>query len=180
MSFKPKTKGRRKVITIQQKQEIINKFEQGFKKRVLCTEYGLPPSTVSTICTQKERLKSVKVIDKSTRVFKNRSFIVEVEKRLLMWIKEKLKTGDQINVEVIREKALNIYEHVKKSFPRSSDYEIRPFKASRGWFHKFKKRAEIANLVSTITIFLINATLHRFESRGCQTALIIIDRHACY
>ncbi|XP_042229138.1 tigger transposable element-derived protein 1-like isoform X1 [Homarus americanus] len=137
----------RKAISIQVKQEIIKKHEKGIRTNALCKEYDLSSSTVSTIIAQKDKFKSVKVRDKSTRVFKGRSLIAETERLLLIWVKEKQMKGDPISAEFICKRAREIYEHLKEDQPSSSETVFEDFKASKGWFDKFKKRTGIYYVV---------------------------------
>jgi predicted transcriptional regulator len=62
----------RKTISVQVKQEIIEKNERGVKIRALVSEYGLPQSTISTVIQQKDRCKATSVKDTLSRILKVR------------------------------------------------------------------------------------------------------------
>ena len=57
--------------------------------------------------------------------------------------------GDNISESFICEKALEIYDDLVKKKPGTSDYTFE-FKASRGWFEKYKNRSKIHNVVGHI------------------------------
>ena len=69
----------------------------------------------------------------------------EVEKLLLIWIKEIELDGNSICEGIICEKALRIYSNLLKDTPSTSAEGecVFTFKASRGWFEKFKHRSGI-------------------------------------
>ncbi|XP_068203572.1 tigger transposable element-derived protein 1-like [Palaemon carinicauda] len=72
-----------------------------------------------------------------------------MERLLLIWIKDKAVVGDTITETIICEKASAIYCDLKAADSgggagvRSTNRTTEEFKASRGWFVKFKRRTEI-------------------------------------
>ncbi|XP_022909635.2 tigger transposable element-derived protein 1-like [Onthophagus taurus] len=71
----------------------------------------------------------------------------DVERLLLIWINEKQLQHATINENTICEKAKAIFADLVKKTPGSSTAEKTVFKASRGWFEKFKRRTGIHSVV---------------------------------
>ncbi|GFR30498.1 tigger transposable element-derived protein 1 [Trichonephila clavata] len=127
------------------KQEIIRRSECGVKQCDLVKEFGLNKTTIFTILTNKDAIKSAKVAKGVSKLFneKHRSSIHEEMERLLaIWIKDRQVKGDVTTQDIICHKAKIIYEDLKKNIPGSSSNQDNKedFKASRGWFFRFKKR----------------------------------------
>ncbi|XP_067134160.1 tigger transposable element-derived protein 1-like isoform X1 [Centruroides vittatus] len=129
--------------TIELKKEIIRKHEGGVRVSDLALQFGLAKSSICTILKNKEAIKDANVAKGVTVITKQRSqTLEEVEKLLLIWINEKQLAGNSLSKAVICEKARLLYQDLLKKTPGSSS-EINGFKASRGWFEKFKKRSGI-------------------------------------
>ena len=139
---------KRKVVrkTIEFKKELITKYESGMRVSVLAKEFGMAKSTISTILKNKDQLKASEVAKGSSVLSKQRPQVLEeVEKLLLIFINEKQLSGDSLSEDAICAKAKILYEDIKKDpiiVPEGFD-----FKASRGWFEKFKKRSGIHSVV---------------------------------
>ncbi|KAM3922863.1 tigger transposable element-derived protein 1-like [Leptodactylus fuscus] len=139
-------KGKRKAVrtTIELKKEIIGKYEQGTRVSDLSAEYGMPKSTISTFLKNKAVIKAASVAKGVTLLTKQRPQIMEeMEKLLLIFIKEKELAGDSINEVVICEKALQIFSDLNTETPGTSGEGAFTFKASRGWFENFRHRSGI-------------------------------------
>ena len=139
---------KRKVVrkTIEFKKELLTKYESGMRVSVLAKEFGMAKSTISTILKNKDQLKASEVAKGSSVLSKQRPQVLEeVEKLLLIFINEKQLSGDSLSEDAICAKAKILYEDIKKDpiiVPEGFD-----FKASRGWFEKFKKRSGIHSVV---------------------------------
>ena len=147
---------RKKVsLALEIKQEIIAKHERGVRVSDLAKQYGRNMSTISTILKQKDAIKAVKPSKGITIISKRRSpTLEEMERLLLIWIKDKEMAGDTITEVIICEKACAIYADLKAAEDNggdagesSTDPTFEEFKASRGWFEKFKKRTGIHSVV---------------------------------
>ncbi|XP_059558184.1 tigger transposable element-derived protein 1-like isoform X1 [Myotis daubentonii] len=139
------TKVKRKVVrtTIELKKEIIANYDKGVRVSDLATKYGMAKSTISTILKHKEAIKKADVAKGVTVLTKQRSqAIEEVEKLLLIWVNEKQLAGDSISEAMICEKAKMLHTDLLRDSPEMSA-QNGSFKASRGWFDKFKKRSGI-------------------------------------
>ncbi|GFQ76632.1 tigger transposable element-derived protein 1 [Trichonephila clavata] len=126
------------------KQEIIRRSECGVKQCDLVKEFGLNKTTIFTILTNKDAIKSAKVAKGVSKLFneKHRSSIHEEMERLLaIWIKDRQVKGDVTTQDIICHKAKIIYEDLKKNIPGSSSNQDNKedFKASRGGFLDLRK-----------------------------------------
>ncbi|KAL3977070.1 U1 small nuclear ribonucleoprotein A [Sarotherodon galilaeus] len=140
-------KKKRKVLSMETKREIIDKYERGVKLSDIAREYGRNPSTIGTILKQKEVIKAAKP-----------SMGTTMERLLLVWIKDKGRTGDTLTETIICEKASSIYNDLvskaasdEQPTASTSSQEAPPtspeFRASHGWFDQFKKRTGIHYVV---------------------------------
>nr|XP_034981426.1 glutamate-rich protein 5 isoform X1 [Zootoca vivipara]XP_034981427.1 glutamate-rich protein 5 isoform X1 [Zootoca vivipara] len=142
-------KGKRTInrATIEVKKQIISKHESGVRVSDLATQFGMAKSTICTILKNKEAIKGANVAKGVKTLTRQRTqTIEEVEKLLLIWIKEKQLAGDSISESIICEKALHLHADLIRNTPgASAEGEI--FKASRGWFDNFKRRSGIHSVV---------------------------------
>ena len=145
-------KKKRSVLSIETKQEIISKHERGIRIIDLAKEYGRNPSTIATLLKQKDALKATTPSKGLTVMSKRRTAIHdEMERLLLLWIKEKEIAGDTVTETIICEKATAIFSDLVTQDVgegASSQESATPeFKASRGWFDRFKRRSGIHSVV---------------------------------
>ena len=113
----------------------------------LAREYSMEKSIISTILKNKEAVKSSDVAMGVSAISKQRLQVLEeVEKLLMIFINEKQLAGDSFSEEMICAKGLEMYNDLLKKDP-SLIVEGSDFKASRGWFEKFKRRSGIHNMV---------------------------------
>ncbi|XP_064090794.1 tigger transposable element-derived protein 1-like [Macrobrachium nipponense] len=98
---------------------------------------------------QKDAIKSAKTAKGTTILSQLRTNVhEEMEKLLLVWLKEKELAGDTVTESIICEKARVIYADLKKEEASTSEGGAEDtFKASRGWFDNFKKRSGIHSVV---------------------------------
>ncbi|XP_068210312.1 putative CENPB DNA-binding domain-containing protein 1 [Palaemon carinicauda] len=90
--------------------EIIKKYEAGIRLSAIAKEYVRSPSTIGTILKQKEAIKAI-TPSKGLTVFSSRKSHVqdEMERLLLVWIKDKEMAGDTITKEITYRKASIIF-----------------------------------------------------------------------
>ena len=151
-----KGKEKRKIVrtTIELKKEIIAKYENGVRVSDLALQYGMAKSTISTFLKNKDMIKKANVAKGVTVISKQRPQIMEeMEKLLLIFIREKQMAGESVSETLICERALHIYEDLMKKSASTSSGEggegesesdsAFTFKASRGWFEKFRNRTGI-------------------------------------
>ncbi|XP_017778291.1 PREDICTED: uncharacterized protein LOC108563956 [Nicrophorus vespilloides] len=139
-------KVKRKTVrtTIEVKKVIISEHERGVRVSDLALQFGMPKSTVCTILKNKVAIKEADVAKGVKVLTKQRPKMLEqVEKLLLIWINEKQLAGDRVSEGMICEKARQLSDDLLKKDPATSaDTEV--FKASKGWFQKFKRRSGIS------------------------------------
>lgn len=147
-------KRKKEPLSLEIKKEIIAKYERGVRVSDIAKQYGRSMSTISTVMKQKEAIKAVQASKGTTIISKRRSpTIEEMERLLLIWIKDKEIAGDTITEVVICEKACAIYADLKAADnggdagESSADPTLEEFKGSHGWFEKFKKRTGIHSVV---------------------------------
>lgn len=141
----------KKMISMEDKHEIIAKHERGVRIIDLANEYGRNPSTISTIIKQKDAIKKLQPSKGVTIISKLRTDVHdEMERLLLLWIKEKEFAGDSVSESIICEKASTIFNDLKRDAAETegeSSQGCEEFKASRGWFDNFKKRTGIHSVI---------------------------------
>ncbi|KAH0619380.1 hypothetical protein JD844_030392, partial [Phrynosoma platyrhinos] len=117
----------------------------------IAKEYGRNPSTIGTILKHKEALKAVTPSKGISVLSKRRSALHdEMERLLLLWIKRKEIAGDTVTEMVIYEKAMAIFNDLVKKDGGEGTSASQPsqeFKASHGWFERFKRRTGIHSVV---------------------------------
>ncbi|XP_068208380.1 putative CENPB DNA-binding domain-containing protein 1 [Palaemon carinicauda] len=134
---------KKRMKTMEIKHEIIEKHESGVKVTELTRQYERSMSTICTILKQKDAIKSNKPSKGVTLLSKLHSDIHdEIERLLLIWIKEKQWAEDSVTETIICEKASRIYDDLKgkQSAKRGeTSMPAEAFKASRGGLDNFKK-----------------------------------------
>ena len=146
-------KKKRALLSIQTKQEMIEKYERGMRLSDIAKEYGRNPSTIGTLLKQKEAIKATTPSKGLSVISKKRSSVNdEMERLLLIWIKDKEIAADTVTETIICEKATAIFNDLvtrdADAGEGTSAQEPRPdFKALRGWFEKFKRRTGIHSVV---------------------------------
>ena len=144
---------RKRMLSLETKMDIIRKYESGVRLTTIAKEYDRNPSTIGTIIKQKEDIKKATPAKGVTILSSKRTKVHdEMEKLLLLWIKEKEIAGDTLTESIICHKASAIFRDLIDSSDDagegSSKQQAPPqFKASSGWFDRFKKRSGIHSVV---------------------------------
>nr|XP_053634361.1 tigger transposable element-derived protein 1-like [Cherax quadricarinatus] len=129
------------------KKEIIAKYESGVRVSKLARLYTKPQSTIATIVAKKTAIKEAVLAKGATMFSKLRSQVIEdIERLLLVWINEKQIAGDSISQAIICEKARKLHEDLIRKMPATSG-DVSEFKASKGWFERFKNRSGIHSVI---------------------------------
>ncbi|XP_068222113.1 tigger transposable element-derived protein 1-like [Palaemon carinicauda] len=147
-------KKKKTMLSMETKLEIGKKYESGMRLIVIVKEYGRNPSTIDTILKQKAAIKGP-TPTKGVTIFYNKRTHVhdEMERLLLVWIKDKEISGDTITETTICQKDCDIFGDLVRSQAKegagegTSQQEPPEFKASRGWFEKFQRRTGIHSVV---------------------------------
>lgn len=129
----------KKRLNIQQKIEILTKLDKGTSGSALAKEYGVVESTISYIKSKKSEILSAATNQKENRTKKNvrEAKFPELEEKLYTWFLDQRARNCPINSLILKAKAKDLFEKV---YP---DRDLDTFRASEGWFHKFKQRVGI-------------------------------------
>jgi hypothetical protein len=148
-----KVKKDRRSLSVAQKLDIIKRLDRGERSKDICAAFNLSSSTVRSIYLQKDKLQDVAQSSVSDahlhRIKKSRDAILEqLEKLLLHWLDSHARKHSTLPFNVIQEKALSLFSDLKRKAedegnPVSADFD---FKASHGWFERFKKRANLQRI----------------------------------
>ena len=71
--------------------------------------------------------------------------MVKMERALMIWLEDCIAKKIPVCGNLIRRKALKIYEHLKGT-DHSSSQQNHSFTASKGWFEKLKQRYSLHNI----------------------------------
>lgn len=146
-----KPKRRRKVLTLHEKMTILKKIEQGRRYSSVAREYDINESSVRTIKKNENKIKTsvsmlVDCASVKTTCLSRRDIIMEQMEHLLsVWIDEQTNNNVPITSNMIRDEARIIYNRLKAQKPHSENMET-SFCASKGWFDKYRKRANLQNV----------------------------------
>lgn len=103
--------------------------------------FGMVKSTLSTILKSKDPFKASDIVKGLTVFIKQRPQVLkEVQKLLFSFINELQSAGDSVSENEICSKAQQLYGDFITKYPRLVP-EGFDFKASGGWFEKFRKRS---------------------------------------
>lgn len=146
------TTRKRRSINFEMKIYIIKSYERGDTLTCIANTLGLNRSTVRTILNDKDRiLQHVKELApmQSTIISKKRSsFLENMENCLIAWLEDMNNRGIQVSIYEIQQQALSIYEQFKQELGERAR-EVPNFRASRGWYSRFKTRASLRNIMVT-------------------------------
>ena len=139
---------KRKAISMEVKSEIIKRHEEGESCASIGRKMELARTTVVTIVKDRERiLNHIKGSTpmSSTCITKQRSqLIIEMERLLVLWLDDQRQRRMPVSLLVMQEKARRLFETLKSQQPPGSQEE--QFQASKGWFNRFKARANLHNI----------------------------------
>ncbi|XP_018430489.1 PREDICTED: tigger transposable element-derived protein 1-like [Nanorana parkeri] len=141
-------KKERRSITLEKKMEVVRRMEDGETRSNVCRIMKLPPSTVSTIIRNADKIKAsiqhaTPVSAAQTRYSRSK-LLEKMEKLLSLWVHDLNKKNIPTTQAVITEKAKSIFEDLKKK--EGGD---ETFLASKGWFMRFKSRTKCPSVKVT-------------------------------
>jgi hypothetical protein len=145
-SVKP-VKREKKVMTLVQKVEVLDKLASGMGASSVGRLFGVNESTVRYIRKIEKQIRetvgqSAPGSAKVSCVVRDRA-LVKMEKALSLWMEDMSQKNVPIDQNVIREKARSLYEQFRQTGSAggpSSEGDQQTFNASKGWFEKFKTR----------------------------------------
>lgn len=138
----------RKTLKLEQKYKWIQLVEGGVKKRDVCAKYGVKPSSLRTIVKNKDKIRtqvqnSSDLANRKT-AYSRAPALVLLEKALLIWIEDNTRKKLPMSGELIKEKALRLYNAQKMENPSLTTSP--DFCASNGWFDRFRNRHSLKNI----------------------------------
>ena len=121
------------MMPIQLKKEIIQKHENSMRVIELARLYNHSMSMISTVLKQKDAIK-ITTSKKGTTILSQlrTDFHREMEKLLLVWLKDKELANDTMMEGMICEKPRTIYADLKREAALTSGAVEDSFKASYG------------------------------------------------
>ena len=128
--------GKRKRVSLGEKYKAITDLESGLKPSKVAEKYDVPRNMKSTWLQKKEEIKSafksgeVSSKRKNMRIRQNDN----LEKALFSWFKKMRTNNLPVNGTVVKEKAISY----------AKELQIEGFKASNGWFERWKSRFNVS------------------------------------
>lgn len=147
MSADRKTSFKRKFISLETKITILNRLLNGERVTDISKSLNLNEATIRTIKKNEKEIRSAVAAGSSTSArysARPRMPIIEkMEKALSIWIDDCCTKRIPLGGNMIRAKAVKIYNRLKEI----GESSINPdFVGSKGWLEKFKKRYAIHNV----------------------------------
>lgn len=131
--------------------KILDRLKSGEKVIIIAKDLNLNEATIRTIKRNEDRIRST--VSSGSPISLNRTARIKdtimnkMEKCLMIWIEDCRSRSSPLNSYVIKQKAMKIYEHVKNlEGVSSNESHDREFKASKGWFDRFRRRFSLRNM----------------------------------
>uniref|UniRef100_A0A8C4Q776 HTH CENPB-type domain-containing protein n=1 Tax=Eptatretus burgeri TaxID=7764 RepID=A0A8C4Q776_EPTBU len=145
---------KRQRITLVQKVEILDKLDKGEGSSSVARGFGLNESTVRTVKRNETKIResvaATAPYGAQVSCYTRDTTLQNMEKALIRWIEDQVQRRVPLDGPVIREKAKRLFEDMKPDTPstsrESSVVKHTHFRASTGWFEKFKKRYALRNV----------------------------------
>ena len=137
----------RKAITMEEKLEVIRRYDRGESTNAIRGAMNFPESTLRTIRKDREKiLGAVKAgaSSLSTKLSGQSDIMRRLEKMVYTWMSHRKHQGLSATYDDTKRKALEVYEHLKNKEEDKSS--VPDFTASTGWFYKFKSRFGFHNV----------------------------------
>ena len=140
---------KRTFISILDKIQILNRLKDGEKVSSIAKSFNLNESTSRTVKKNEEKIRrtmangcpsGVKRVTRTRHVN-----MVKMEHALMIWLEDCIAKKIPVCGNLIKQKALKIYEHLKGT-DHSSSQQNHSFTASKGWFEKLKQRYSLHNI----------------------------------
>lgn len=142
----------RQSISLNTKVDIVMRHEKGERLVDISRSLHLAPSSVRTILNSTDKIKAIAATampGTALRITKVRDSTMEsMEHMLSLWIEDQTQRNAPPSWIKIREKAKSLWEALKtrEAGGLGSEVSQETFKASHGWFERYKKRAHLHNL----------------------------------
>lgn len=127
---------KRKVLSVDEKVQIIDAIVKGEKKKDVAARFGIPANSLSTVLKSKENiLAAVAAGTSTTRKKLRRATYDDVDKAMFTWFLEMLATQVPLTGAILQRQALNF----------ANMLGCDDFRGSSGWLEKFKMRHAIVS-----------------------------------
>ena len=138
---------KRKFISLEEKIKILDRLVKGEKASQIAKSLNLNEATVRTIKKSEKEIRSAVVAGSAICAkysARPRAQIIEkMEKALNIWIDDCCQKRIPLGGNLIKQKALKIYNHLKEN----GESSVNPnFLASNGWLEKFKRRFSLHSM----------------------------------
>lgn len=142
---------KRKFISLEDKVEILNRLKDGERISSVGKSFDLNESTIRTLKRNEEKIRKTMADGcplGAKRTTRNRDIdIVKMERDLMIWLYDCIAKNIPVNGNHIKEKALQIYNHlIEIRGPSADDKKQSKFSASKGWLENLKKRYSLHNI----------------------------------
>ena len=147
MAAKKSIKRPHKTLTIHQKLSLLDDIDKK-SYTVLCDEYGIGRSTISSIKKQDDELRDYKIkmlemgFKRPTKTMKL-SYDEELEKAVYFWFIQKREEGIPISGPILQAKVRVLNQQIQEQRIESSS---KVFTTSAGWLWRFCQRHNIREL----------------------------------
>ncbi|KAM4663440.1 putative CENPB DNA-binding domain-containing protein 1 [Discoglossus pictus] len=132
-------KDKRQSIPLDVKIQVMDRLEKGERQVEIKADLHLPTSTICTILKNKDKIHTsakTSTASSTKKITCSRSYALEeMEKRLSIWIDDKLERNIPLRQAIMMEMVKIIYAYIQSQNPDVTE----SFAASRGWFDSFKK-----------------------------------------
>lgn len=143
------SKKERRSFTIGTKIKILDLIANGIKKKDVCKKFNVAQSTLRTIIKneaviRKSVISGVDCDNRTISCYARDPLLEKTEKSVLLWIEHNNKNKIPISGDLIKQKALHMYEKFGATEPSTS--KKKEFHASNGWLNRFITRYSLKNV----------------------------------
>ena len=125
-----KKEGKRKVISLETKIEILDHLRKGDRVVDVTKSYSMNEATIRTIRTNENTIRKSVAAGNTTSMgttsYTRNIAMEKMEKALMLWIEDQTQKRVPIDTSAITNKALRIYEKIVEQLPSSSSTEKKP------------------------------------------------------
>ncbi|XP_042322498.1 tigger transposable element-derived protein 1-like [Sceloporus undulatus] len=141
----------RKVLPLSEKMKVLDLIRKENKSYAEVAKlYSKNESSIREIVKKENEIRASFAVApqtaEMTATVRNKC-LVKMEKALSLWAKDMTRKQIPVDGNVLRRKALSLYEDFCKGSPQT--IYSKPFTASKGWLHRFKKRFGLKNVKFT-------------------------------
>ncbi|XP_005597090.2 nucleoside diphosphate kinase A isoform X1 [Equus przewalskii] len=141
----------RKVLPLSEKVKVLDLIRKEKKSYAEVAKiYGKNESSIREIVKKEKEIRAsfavAPLTAKVTATVRDKC-LVNMEKALSLWVEDMNRKCVPLDGNMLRQKALNLYEDFSKGSRETSD--TKTFTASKGWLHRFRNRFGLRTIKST-------------------------------